>query len=149
MRIVAQRVSEAAVVVSEEEVGAIRVGLCVLVGVAPEDTEADAAKLAEKIVNLRIFGDEQGKMNLSLLDVQGELLAISQFTLYADCRKGRRPSFVKAASPDLGNVLYERFVAYVREAGVHVETGVFGAEMAVRLCNEGPVTIVMDSNDLK
>lgn len=149
MRIVAQRVSEAAVVVSEEEVGAIRAGLCVLVGVAPDDTETDAAKLAEKIVNLRIFGDEQGKMNLSLLDVQGELLAISQFTLYADCRKGRRPSFVKAASPDLGNALYERFVAYVREAGVHVETGVFGAEMAVRLCNEGPVTIVMDSNDLK
>ena len=148
MKIVAQRVSASRVAVDGAVVGEIGTGLCILVGVAPGDTEHDAGRLAEKIANLRIFSDDEGKMNRSLLDVGGAVLAVSQFTLYADCRKGRRPSFDRAAPPELGNERYMNFVDRLRSMDIEVETGVFGAEMTVEIANEGPVTIVMDSADL-
>ena len=147
MRVVIQRVSASKVTVDGVVVGEIGPGLCILVGVAPDDTAHDAERLADKIANLRIFADEEGKMNRSLLDIGGAVLAISQFTLYADCRKGRRPSFVKAASPEVGNARYEHFVGRLRDMNIEVATGVFGAEMKVEITNEGPVTIVMDSAD--
>ena len=148
MRIIAQRVSQASVTIGGNVVGRIGEGLCLLVGVAPTDTERGVSWLAEKVANLRIFEDEAGKMNRSLLEVGGSVLAVSQFTLYADCRKGRRPSFTSAAGPELGEALYESFVRKVRALGVDVETGVFGAEMTVGIVNEGPVTIILDSEEM-
>lgn len=145
MRVCLQRVSEASVRVDDQLVGAIGPGLLVLVGVGQGDTEAEVSQLADKVVNLRVFTDQQDKMNLSLLDVRGEMLVISQFTLAGDCRKGRRPSFVAAAAPDVAEPLYEQFVTEVRNRGVQVATGQFGAMMQVSLVNDGPVTLVIDS----
>jgi D-aminoacyl-tRNA deacylase len=125
--------------------GEIGPGLVILVAVGKEDTVAAASGMAEKVANLRIFGDEAGKMNLSLLDTGGAALAISQFTLYGDARGQRRPSFIQAGAPELGKALYEEFVRALRELGVRVETGVFQAHMAVELVNDGPVTILLDS----
>lgn len=147
MRIVIQRSKEASVTVSGETIGSIDSGLVILVGVTHEDTEEDAQYLAQKCLNLRIFEDEAGKMNLSLLDAGGSVLSISQFTLYGDTRKGRRPSFVNAAKPEEANRLYEAFNAEIANAGVHVETGEFGADMDVRLINDGPVTFILDSKE--
>jgi D-tyrosyl-tRNA(Tyr) deacylase len=145
MRAVVQRVSEASVEVEGEEVGRIDHGIMVLLGVGHEDAPKDAANLADKVVNLRIFGDEQGKMNRSLLDVGGGLLAISQFTLWGDCRKGRRPSFVAAAEPSKAEELYEVFIQHARSLGVTVATGRFQEMMQVSLVNDGPVTLLLDS----
>jgi len=145
MRAVVQRVSEASVSVNDEIVSRIGRGLLVLLGVGAEDTESDAEYLAEKIANLRIFEDEKGKMNLSVLDVRGEVLVVSQFTLYGDCRKGRRPSFTQAARPDKAQALYSYFIARIREEGVPTREGVFQAHMRVSLTNDGPVTILLDS----
>ena len=145
MRAVIQRVTEAFVEVDGEEVGRIGLGLLVLLGVGQGDTVEDAQYLARKIVNLRIFPDEAGKMNLSLKEVGGEALLVSQFTLYAETRKGNRPSFAKAAPPDVGRRLYEAAIEAFLEQGVHVETGVYGAHMRVHLVNDGPVTLILDS----
>lgn len=145
MRAVVQRVSRAQVSVSEEVVGSIGPGFLVLLGVAKSDAPADAVHLAAKILGLRIFEDETGKMNLSLLETGGSVLAVSQFTLYGDARKGKRPSFDEAAPPQLARELYEYFVAKIREAGVVCETGRFQAMMQVELVNDGPVTILLDS----
>ncbi|GAB1303854.1 MULTISPECIES: D-aminoacyl-tRNA deacylase [Bacillus] len=147
MRLVVQRVTSASVKVEEEITGAINEGYMVLVGVTHEDTEEDVHYLAEKLAHLRIFEDENGKMNLSLLDVKGSVLSVSQFTLYGDTRKGRRPNFMKAAKPDVANSLYECFNETLREKGIHVETGRFGAMMDVSLTNSGPVTMLMDSKE--
>lgn len=147
MKIVAQRVSSARVSVDNQIIGSIGAGLCLLIGVAPDDTGEDAKWLAEKTVNLRIFSDENGKMNRSLSDIGGEVLAISQFTLYADCRKGRRPSFTGAAPPELGDELYRCFVGELEKMGFNVQTGEFGAEMKVEIANEGPVTIIIDTKE--
>jgi D-aminoacyl-tRNA deacylase len=148
MRIVLQRVTRASVTVDGRVTGEIAPGLVVFVAVGREDSTATAAAMAEKIVNLRIFNDEQGKMNRSLLDTGGAILAVSQFTLYADARGGRRPSFVLAAPPELGKALYEEFVAALQALGVRVETGVFQAHMSVDLVNDGPVTVLVDSSKL-
>ena len=145
MRAVVQRVSEGQVRVDGETVGRIGPGLLVFIGVARQDTPGGAEYLADKIVHLRIFEDEAGKLNRSLLEVGGEMLVVSQFTLYADCRKGRRPSFVDAATPDAANALYEHFVAKVAEHGVRVATGRFRALMSVSLINDGPVTLILES----
>lgn len=145
MRAVVQRVVKADVTVEEKVTGSIENGLMVLLGVEDEDEEADAAYMAEKISGLRIFEDEEGKMNLSVKDVGGDLLAVSQFTLFGDCRKGKRPSFIKAARPEKANKLYRKFVALCQEQGLHVEEGIFQAEMLVRIYNDGPVTILVDS----
>ncbi len=146
MRAVVQRVSEAAVRVDGEVVGAIGPGLLVLLAVAPEDGEAQVRWLADKVANLRVHADGQGRMNRSLLDVGGGALVVSQFTLYGDCRRGRRPSFVGAARPEHAEPLVTRFAARLRDLGVApVETGVFGAHMAVSLVNDGPVTLVVDT----
>ena len=145
MKAVVQRVSNAGVEVDGERVGVIEAGLLVLLGVADGDTEDDARWMAEKIVSLRIFEDEDGKMNLSVADVGGSLLAVSQFTLLGDCRKGRRPSFVKAALPELAEELYERFVRVVDECGIPTAKGRFQIHMAVSLVNDGPVTILVES----
>ncbi|KIL16286.1 D-aminoacyl-tRNA deacylase [Bacillus safensis] len=147
MRLVVQRVTNASVKVEEEITGAINEGYMVLVGVTHEDTEEDVLYLAEKLAHLRIFEDENGKMNRSLLDIKGSVLSVSQFTLYGDTRKGRRPNFMKAAKPDVANSLYECFNKTLREKGIHVETGRFGAMMDVSLTNSGPVTILMDSKE--
>lgn len=147
MRAVVQRVASASVSVAGRVVGAIDHGLCVLVGAGAGDTEQDVAYLIDKVANLRIFADDQGKMNRSVLDVRGGVLAVSQFTLYGDARKGRRPSFVHALEPELANQLYEHFVDGLRKAGIaHVATGVFRASMQVSLINDGPVTILLDSS---
>jgi D-aminoacyl-tRNA deacylase len=146
MRVVLQRVKQAHVNVEGATVGAIRTGLLVLVGVASADTPKDAEYLAEKIVHLRIFPDGSDRMNRSLVDAGGELLVISQFTLYGDCRKGRRPSFDQAAPPREAQALYEYFVEQLRLNSRIVETGVFQADMEVHLVNDGPVTFVLDSN---
>ncbi|HEU4740851.1 MAG TPA: D-aminoacyl-tRNA deacylase [Meiothermus sp.] len=148
MRAVVQRVSEAKVVVDGQVVGQIERGFLVLLGVRRGDTPQDAAHLARKIAALRVFPDPQGKMNLALAEVGGEVLAVSQFTLYADTRRGNRPSFIEAASPDEGKRLYDQFVDFLVREGVHVETGVFQAEMKVHLVNDGPVTILLDSAGL-
>jgi len=140
-----QRVTEASVQVDAQQVGKIGPGLLVLLGIGQQDTSREVTQLVDKIVNLRIFADEQGKMNLSLLDVEGQMLVISQFTLWGDCRKGRRPSFVDAADPQLAEPLYEEFAREVRARGVTVETGRFGAMMQVSLVNDGPVTLVIES----
>lgn len=145
MRAVVQRVVKADVTVEEKITGSIEKGLMVLLGVEDEDEEADAVYLAEKIAGLRIFEDKDGKMNLSVKDVGGDLLTVSQFTLFGDCRKGKRPSFIKAARPEKANDLYRKFVTLCQEQGLHVEEGIFQAEMLVRIYNDGPVTILMDS----
>lgn len=147
MRAVVQRVQKAAVTVDGKVVGAIGPGLVILLGVKNGDTEADARFLAEKCLHLRIFADDAGKFNRSLLEVQGELLAISQFTLYGDARKGRRPSFIDAAPPLISEPLYEKFVSYLKESGLQVATGVFGAMMVVEIHNDGPVTIILESKE--
>lgn len=144
MRVVLQRVSEATVTVDGQIVGAIGLGYLLLVGIGQGDTEADCDWLAEKVAGLRLFPDEAGKMNRSLADVGGSVLAVSQFTLYGDCSRGRRPSFTGAAGLDLGKALYERFVAKLRELGLRVETGVFQAHMQVALVNDGPVTLLVE-----
>jgi len=148
MRAVVQRVSEADVTVGNDVTGKINSGLMVLIGVEETDTKEDAGYLAEKVVNLRVFEDNDGKMNLSLMDIKGEMLAVSQFTLMGDCRKGRRPSFTQAANPEKAIELYNCFIEKCKQIGIKVETGVFQAEMKVRLCNEGPVTLIIDSNKL-
>ena len=145
MRAVVQRVSQASVVVNEQTVGAIDHGLMVLLGVAQGDTEKDVQYLADKTAGLRIFEDEAGKMNLSVQDVSGGILVISQFTLLGDCRKGRRPGFTDAAPPELADKLYEVYVDQLRKRGIYVATGIFQAEMKVSLVNEGPVTMLLDS----
>jgi D-tyrosyl-tRNA(Tyr) deacylase len=145
MRAVVQRVSQGAVEVDGDIVGRIGPGLLVLLGVAADDAEKDADVLAGKIVNLRIFEDEAGKLNRSLVDCGGEILVVSQFTLYGDCRKGRRPSFVKAAAPEKGRALYHRFVEALRARRLQAATGRFGAMMAVSLVNQGPVTLIVES----
>ena len=145
MRCVVQRVTEASVTVNGETVGAVGPGLMVLIGVSTEDTDADLKYMADKVPNLRIFDDENGVMNRSVIDVGGSILAVSQFTLYGDARGGRRPSYIRAAKPDDANALYERLVAAWRAKGIHVETGRFRTEMKVSLVNDGPVTILIDS----
>ncbi|MGB8523869.1 MAG: D-aminoacyl-tRNA deacylase [Candidatus Acidiferrales bacterium] len=146
MRAVLQRVSRARVLVDGSVTGEIRPGLVVLIAVGREDVSATAAAMAEKVVNLRIFADEQGKMNRSVLDTGGAILAISQFTLYGDARGQRRPSFIQAAPPDLGKALYDEFVLALRSLVTRVETGVFQADMSLELTNDGPVTILLDSD---
>jgi D-tyrosyl-tRNA(Tyr) deacylase len=145
MRAVIQRVTSSMVSVDGREVGRIGHGMLVLLGVHRLDTDAGAGELARKIPHLRIFEDAEGKMNRSLLDTGGEMLVVSQFTLYGDCRKGRRPSFIEAAPPALAERLYNCFVNRVRQEGIVVETGRFGAQMAVSLVNDGPVTLMLDS----
>ena len=145
MRCVVQRVKEASVTVAGETVGKIGPGYMVLIGVSVEDTEKDVRYMADKVPNLRICEDAEDKMNLSLKDVGGEILAVSQFTLYGDARGGRRPSFIAAARPEAANELYEQLVASWREQGIHVETGRFRTHMEVGLVNDGPVTILLDS----
>lgn len=145
MRVVVQRVSSSKVIVNDTVVGSINKGLNLLIGFSKEDTEEDLLYLKDKIVNLRIFEDENDKMNLSLLDIKGDILAISQFTLYGDCRKGRRPNFMEAEGGNRANELYERFVLLLRESNLKVETGEFGAHMKVDIQNDGPVTIILDS----
>jgi D-tyrosyl-tRNA(Tyr) deacylase len=145
VKIVLQRVSEAEVRVGDDVVGQIGRGLVLLLGVGRQDGEEQARYLAEKCLNLRIFEDSEGKMNRSLLDMGGEILAISQFTLYGDTRKGRRPGFTDAAPPEHAEPLYERFVELLRAAGVKVETGRFGARMSVRIHNDGPVTLILEA----
>jgi D-tyrosyl-tRNA(Tyr) deacylase len=148
VRAVVQRVREASVRVDGGEVGRIGPGLVVLLGVGKDDVERDAEILAEKVLNLRVFPDEAGQMNRSVLDVRGGLLVISQFTLMGDARKGRRPSYIEAAAPDEANRLYEHFVERLRPSGLEVATGVFRAMMDVALVNQGPVTILLDSRKL-
>lgn len=145
MRACIQRVSEAKVVVDGEITGQIDAGLMVLLGVAEPDMESELRWLADKIINLRIFPDEEGKMNLSLVDTGGAMLVVSQFTLYGDCHKGRRPSFIDAAPPEQAERMYEDFVAYVRGQGVTTATGRFRTDMQVTLTNDGPVTLWIDS----
>lgn len=147
MRAVIQRVTEASVTVCGDIVGEIKSGFLVLLGVTEPDSESDVIWLAGKIAGLRVFEDEDGKMNLDLKQVAGSALVVSQFTLYGDCRKGRRPSFVQAARPEQAKRLYDQFVAELRGLGVHVETGTFQAEMDVKLTNNGPVTLLLDSVD--
>ena len=145
VRVIIQRTKRGKVTVNQEVVGQIDQGLVLLVGVTHEDQEKDVEYLVDKIVNLRIFEDEEGKMNHSLLDVKGSVLSISQFTLYGDARKGRRPNFMNAAKPDLAKQYYDLFNQRMREKGVHVETGLFGEMMEVDFINDGPVTILLDS----
>jgi len=145
MRVVVQRCKEADVTVDGEVVGRIGQGLMLLVGITHEDTEQDAKYLADKVSGLRIFEDEAGKMNLSVLETGGQILSVSQFTLYGDCRKGKRPNFMAAAKPEQAEPLYEKFNELLRAQGLHVETGVFGAMMDVQLVNWGPVTLIVDS----
>lgn len=148
MKAVIQRVSEASVSIDGKVVGSIGLGYMVLLGVAADDTEKDIQKLANKMIGLRIFQDDQGKTNLSLKDVDGQLLIVSQFTLLADCRKGRRPSFIKAGDPVKAKQLYEQFLEVCREDIAVVEHGEFGADMKISLINDGPFTIILDSNEL-
>ena len=145
MRCVVQRVTTASVTSNGTAAGAIGPGLMVLIGVSADDTEKDLKYMAEKVPNLRVFDDENGVMNRSLLDAGGSILAVSQFTLYGDARGGRRPSYIRAAKPDKADALYEQLVAAWREKGIQVETGVFRTDMQVSLVNDGPVTILLDS----
>ncbi len=147
MKFVIQRVSEASVTVNQQVTGSIGKGFLVLIGVCDSDTKETADKMIRKMLGLRIFEDANGKTNLSLTDVHGSLLLVSQFTLYADCRKGNRPSFIRAGKPDLANELYEYIIQKCRDVNGHVETGIFGADMKVQLCNDGPFTIILDSED--
>ncbi|MDG4655406.1 D-aminoacyl-tRNA deacylase [Ectobacillus antri] len=146
MRVVVQRSKEASVTVDGTIVGSIPFGLTLLVGITHEDQEQDATYVAEKIANLRIFEDESGKMNASVKDKGGAILSISQFTLYGDCRKGRRPNFMEAARPEHAKPLYDFFNEELKKQGLHVETGKFGAMMDVQLINDGPVTLIVESN---
>ncbi len=145
MRMVIQRVTQASVRVDGKIVGEIGRGFLVLLGIAPEDTEETVRKMADKMMRLRIFSDENDKINLSLKDVGGALLIVSQFTLYADCRKGNRPNFIQAAPPEQAEQLYEYCKAYCKQTVGNVQSGVFGAEMQVSLCNDGPFTVTLDS----
>lgn len=145
MRAVVQRVTQASVTVEGKTVGSVGPGIMVLIGVAAEDTDKDLKYITDKVMNLRIFDDENGVMNRSLLDVGGSILAVSQFTLYGDARGGRRPSYIRAAGPEPANEMYERAVVAWRSQGIHVETGRFRTEMKVSLVNDGPVTILLDS----
>lgn len=145
MRIVIQRVTSASVEVNGDVCGKIGSGYLLLLGVGQGDTEEDCRRLADKIINLRIFSDENDKINLSLNDVDGELLIVSQFTLYADCRKGNRPNFIQAGKPDEAERLYNYFADYCRSKGKRVETGIFGADMKVSLVNDGPFTVLLES----
>ncbi len=147
MRAVIQRVNQASVEVDQQIVGKIQKGVVILLAVTHEDNEEDAVYLSQKISNLRIFEDRDGKMNLSLKEIKGEALAISQFTLYANTRKGRRPSFIEAALPDKANSLYEYFIKCLKEQDIYVSQGVFGAMMSVQIVNYGPVTIILNSED--
>jgi D-tyrosyl-tRNA(Tyr) deacylase len=149
MKVVLQRAKNASVSVDSEIKGKIDKGLMLLVGVTHEDAEKDADYLAEKIINLRIFEDENGKMNLSLKDTEGSILSISQFTLYGDTKKGRRPNFMEAAKPDHAQKMYDYFNDKIRSFGINVETGVFGAMMDVAFTNDGPVTLILDSKEKK
>jgi D-tyrosyl-tRNA(Tyr) deacylase len=148
MRVVIQRVKSASVMVEGERISEIRQGLLIFLGVAQEDTSDDVDYLANKIANLRIFEDKAGRMNRSLLESGGEILVVSQFTLYGDCRKGRRPSFIAAAPPEKGKTLYQEFIEAIAKMGVPVKTGIFQAMMDVELINDGPVTIMLDSSKL-
>lgn len=145
MRVLIQRVTHASVAIDGEVYAQIKQGFLLLVGITQDDNEETVDKLAKKAAELRLFEDEQGKINRSLSDVGGTILSISQFTLYADCRKGRRPGFEKAAGPQQAKPLYEYFNEQLKAYGIHVETGVFGADMKVELCNDGPLTILLDS----
>ena len=149
MRAVLTRVNSASVAIDGQVVGKIGKGFLILLGVGPDDTEKECRYLAEKALGLRIFTDENDKMNRSLADVGGGLLIVSQFTLYGDCRKGNRPSFTNAARPETAIPLYEAFIARCRESGLPVETGEFGADMKVELLNDGPVTLWMDTKDMR
>lgn len=144
MKAVIQRVSKASVVVDRKEVGKIDQGFVVLLGVSNEDTEDKVEKMLNKIIKLRVFSDENGKMNLSLNQVNGELLVISQFTLFADCSSGNRPSFSNAGKPEIANKLYENFIEKAIQSGIKTKHGIFGADMSVSLTNDGPVTIVLE-----
>ena len=148
MRAVLTKVKHASVTIDGELKGKIGRGFLILLGVGPEDTPAHCQKLADKILGLRIFEDDDGKMNRSLADVGGQVLVVSQFTLYGNCRKGRRPEFLSAARPEIAIPMYEKFVAICREKGYHVETGEFGAYMEVESLNDGPFTLIVDSADL-
>ncbi len=148
MRAVLTRVKYASVTIDGETVGKIGPGFLILLGVGPEDTEEHARVLAEKALGLRIFEDENGKMNLGLDAIGGEVLVVSQFTLYGNCRKGRRPSFTEAAGPELGNALYEKFLSICRELGYPPQHGRFGADMKVESLNDGPVTLILDTDQL-
>lgn len=148
MRAILTRVSSASVTIDGQVVGSIGKGFLILLGVGPEDTEKDCRYLAEKALGLRIFEDENGKMNLGLEQVGGEVLVVSQFTLYGNCRKGRRPSFVEAAGPELGNALYKKFLAICKELGYPPQHGQFGADMKVASVNDGPVTLILDTQQL-
>lgn len=147
MRVVIQRVSEAQVISDGLLTGKIQIGLVVLLGIHAEDTEKDIQWLVSKLTQMRIFSDEAGKMNLSVKDIQGEILLISQFTLYAQTKKGNRPSFIQAAHPTIAIPLYEKFIESIRQNGIPIQTGVFGADMKLSLTNDGPVTITIDSRD--
>lgn len=148
MRAVIQRVEHASCTIDGVVSGAIEQGFCIFVGFCDQDTEAIMDKMIHKIINLRVFEDEQGLMNLSLSQIDGKVLLISQFTLYADCKKGNRPSFIKAAKPMIASPLYDKMIAKMRATGTVVETGVFGADMKIDLLNDGPVTIWLDSEEL-
>ena len=148
MRFVIQRVQHASVAVEGRTLGAIRQGYMVLIGIENEDTREIADKMVKKMLNLRIFADDMGKTNLSIQDIGGELLLISQFTLYANCKKGNRPSFVEAGSPELANELYEYIIETCKSAGIVTQQGEFGADMKVELLNDGPFTILLDSHDI-
>ena len=148
MRAILTRVSSASVTIDGERVGQIGKGFLILLGVGPEDTEKECRALAEKCLALRIFEDENGKMNLGLEQVGGQVLVVSQFTLYGNCRKGRRPSFVGAAGPELGTAMYERFLAICAELGYEPQHGQFGADMKVESVNDGPVTLILDTDEL-
>ena len=148
MKVVVQRVRHASCTIDSQITGSIEQGFCVLVGFTQSDTEAVIDKVVKKLVSLRVFSDEEGKMNRSLMDIGGKILSISQFTLYADCKKGNRPGFTRAARPEQAIPLYEYFNRAITNTGIPVETGVFGADMQIELCNDGPVTIILDSEEL-
>lgn len=147
MRVVVQRVKHASVTIDNQVFNSIEKGFLLLVGITDDDTEEVVDKIANKVVDLRIFDDSDGKMNLGIEEVSGEILSISQFTLYGDCKKGRRPSFIKAARPEIANPLYERFNEVMAKR-VAVKPGVFGAEMLIDLCNDGPITMILDSKEM-
>ncbi len=148
MKIVLQRVKESQVVVDNDVVGSIGYGYMALVGFCEDDNEDIVNRMIDKMINLRVFSDQEDKMNLSLLDIDGEVLSISQFTLYADCKKGRRPSFIQAMKPERSSPMYDYFNHQLRQVVRRVETGIFGADMKVSLLNDGPVTIILDSSEI-